>query len=245
MKIVLINQARMTSTRLPGKVMKTVLDKPLLEYQIERLKQAVWLDDIVIALTTNDTDQPIIDLCNNLSIKYFRGSEENVLERYYLAAKEHDADVIIRVTSDCPLIDPDIIDKTINLFISYDYDYVSNCPETNRTFPRGMETEVFYFSAIEQAFKNATEKPEKEHVTPYIYKNPDKFKLNFLNNDLDESNYRLTVDTIEDFELIKNILESLYTTNKDFRLTDIIKLLKENPEWLKINTDIQQKKYGE
>lgn len=245
MKIVLINQARMTSTRLPGKVLKTVLDKSLLEYQIERLKQAVWLDDIVIALTTNDADQPIVDLCNNLSIKYFRGNEENVLERYYLAAKEHEADVIIRVTSDCPLIDPDIIDKTINLFISYDYDYVSNCPEINRTFPRGMETEVFYFSALEYAYKNAVETPEREHVTPYIHKNPDKFKLSFLYNETNESNYRLTVDTIEDFMLIKNILEALYPNNKDFRLNDIINLLKENPEWLKINANIQQKSYGE
>ena len=169
MRVVIIVQARMTSTRLPGKVLKTVLGKPLLEYQIERLRRVKLADEIVIATTTNNADQPIIDLCDRLSIPYYRGSEDDVLARYHSAAIFHQADTVVRVTSDCPVIDPQVIDRVIYTYIDEHpkYDYVSNCLE--RTYPRGMDTEIFSFNALEQAFQQAITQPDREHVTPFIY----------------------------------------------------------------------------
>ena len=190
MKTVIIVQARMTSTRLPGKVLKRVLDKPLLEYQIERLRRAKLADKIVIATTVNDTDQPIIEMCNSLSVSYFLGSEEDVLSRYYGAAKEHYADVVVRVTSDCPLIDPQIIDKVINFYLenSDKYDYVSNC--LKRTYPRGMDTEVFSFKALQEAFLSATAHPDREHVTPFIYRHPELYRVGDVAYSENQSSYR-------------------------------------------------------
>ncbi|RYD06306.1 hypothetical protein N752_05280 [Desulforamulus aquiferis] len=175
MKTVIIVQARMTSTRLPGKVLKTVLGKALLEYQIERLKMVQLAEQIIIATTINSTDQPIIDLCQRLSVPYYRGSEDDVLARYYEAATLYGADAIVRVTSDCPLIDPTVIDEVIDYYISNECDYVSNTMD--RTYPRGMDTEVFSYKVLKEAFKNAVELPEREHVTPFIYHRPEKYSL--------------------------------------------------------------------
>ncbi|NEO63206.1 MAG: NTP transferase domain-containing protein, partial [Moorea sp. SIO4G2] len=163
MKLVIIVQARMTSTRLPGKVLKQVLGKPLLDYQIERLRRVKLADEIVIATTINQTDEPIVELCNSISIPYFRGSEEDVLARYYGAAVEHQADVVVRVTSDCPLIDPQVIDQVIQFYLDHqgEYDYVSN--SLQRTYPRGMDTEVFSFAALDEAFHEASAQPDREH----------------------------------------------------------------------------------
>ncbi|NLX01599.1 MAG: NTP transferase domain-containing protein, partial [Syntrophomonadaceae bacterium] len=168
MKTVIIDQARMTSTRLPGKVMKEVLGKPLLEYQIERLKRTNEADELVIATTTNNTDQPIVEICKRLGVAYYRGSEEDVLSRYYEAATKFGADVVVRVTSDCPLIDPTVVDKVIKHYKdNWDkYDYVSNT--LTRTYPRGMDTEVFSYKVLQEVYYNAQEQPEREHVTPYI-----------------------------------------------------------------------------
>jgi len=153
MKVGIIVQARMTSTRLPGKVLRPVLGKPLLEYQIERLQRVRRADELIIATTTKDTDQPIVDLAERLGIKVFRGSEEDVLSRYFYAAQENDLDVVVRITSDCPLIDPVVIDRVISAFLdkTVNSDYVSNC--LTRTFPRGMETEVFPFGLLETVQK--------------------------------------------------------------------------------------------
>ena len=147
-KIVAIIQARMGSTRLPGKVLKEVLSRPLLSYQIERMKKAQNIDELVIATTPNGNES-IIELCHKENITYFIGSEKDVLERYYLAAKKSQADIIVRMTSDCPLIDPVIVDKVIDMYLQNDFDYVSNTQL--RTFPRGMDTEVFSFEALEKA----------------------------------------------------------------------------------------------
>lgn len=246
MVIAIIVQARMASTRLPGKVLKEVMGKPLLEYQIERLKRVKAADTLIIATTINQTDEPIIDLCNHLSVKYFRGSEENVLARYYYAAKESKADVIVRVTSDCPLIDPKIISQIIEFYIhNYPkYDYVSNTLE--RTFPRGMDTEVFSFESLEQAFNESTKNPEREHVTPFIYQNSQRYKLKNINYISDVSKYRWTVDTPEDFELIRLILENYhFATNNSFDLEDCLQLVDDNPSWSHININIKQKQLGE
>lgn len=231
----------MGSTRLPGKVLKKVLGKPLLEYQIERIRHATLIDDIVIATTTKEADKPIVNLCKKLSILYYRGSEEDVLSRYYEAALKFEADVVVRLTSDCPLIDPIVIDHVIRTFLNEKdkLDYVSNTIE--RTFPRGMDTEVFSFNALEKAFTCAKQSSFREHVTPFIYKNPNDFRLKNVKLNEDYSNYRLTVDTIEDFNLIKRVLASLYVESPVFKLEDLILFLRLNPDLEKINAHVEQK----
>ncbi len=240
MKIVVIDQARMTSTRLPGKVMKEVIEKPLLEYQIERLRKLTEANQLVIATTTNDTDIPIVELCNRMGVEYYKGSEEDVLSRYYEAATKFEADIVVRVTSDCPLIDPAIVDRVIKYYKDEgNYDYVSNT--LIRTYPRGMDTEVFSFKVLEEVYLNAQEISEREHVTPFIYKNPGHYKLGNVRNNEDKSEHRWTVDTTEDFELISMIIEQLYFSNPSFGLSDILELLHDNPQWKKINDSIEQK----
>lgn len=242
MKVVAIIQARMGSTRLPGKILKKVLDKPLLEYQIERVKRAALIDEIVIATTTNESDQPIIDFCNKHSILFYRGSEDDVLSRYYEAAKEYKAEIVVRLTSDCPIIDPVVIDKVIEYYIDNhdEYNYVSNT--LKRTFPRGYDTEVFSFETLENAYINADSEAEKEHVTPYINQRPALFSIGQVLQKIDDSDFRLTVDTTEDFILIEKIITSLYINNTNFDNYDVVNLLNENKEWLKINSEITQKK---
>lgn len=241
MKVVLIIQARMTSTRLPGKVMKEVLGIPLLEYQIRRLKRSKLVNKIIVATTINKTDQPIIDLCDRLSISTYRGSEDNVLSRYYESAVENKANIVVRITSDCPLIDPLIVDQIVDCYIRNrdKYDYVSNT--IKRTFPRGMDVEVFSFFALEKAYKEATKEYEKEHVTPHIYKNTNKFKVLGYECDEDHSIHRWTVDTSQDFELVKKIIESLYPDNPEFGIMNILDLFKSQPELLSINSHVKQK----
>lgn len=242
MKKLVIVQARMSSTRLPGKVLKKVLNKPLLEYQIERITKSELIDDIIIATTNNEADKAILDYCIKKRINCFCGSEEDVLARYYQAAKEYNADVVIRLTGDCPLIDPIVVDKIIKYFFenSNRYDYVSNI--IKRTYPRGMDTEVFTFKALEKTYLNAEKSYEKEHVTPYIYNNPHIYSIANVVNVKDLSSFRLTVDTIEDFKLIEIIIENLQIQNKNFSLNDIINLLEQNPDLKKINEHIQQKR---
>jgi spore coat polysaccharide biosynthesis protein SpsF len=244
MKTVIIVQARMTSTRLPGKVLKKILNKPFLEYQIERLRRVKLANEIVIATTTNDTDQPIIQLCDRLSLSYFLGSENDVLARYYEAAKVHQADVVVRITSDCPLIDPQVIDKVIQFYLDNqtDYDYISNCLE--RSYPRGMDTEVFSFAALHLAFLEATAQPDREHVTPFIYRQTKRDRCANVFYSENQSHHRWTVDTVNDFELIKRILEALYSQIPEFTLEDCLILLKKHPDWSLINVYIGQNQYG-
>lgn len=241
MKTVIIVQARMSSTRLPGKVLYEVLGKPLLEYQIERLCQVRLADELVIATTTNDTDQNIVELCERVGVAYYRGSEEDVLSRYYEAATQSGADVVVRVTSDCPLIDPGVMDEVIGLYINNrdKYDYVSNTLE--RTYPRGLDTEVFSMKALVKAHREAREQPEREHVTLFLYRRPEQFRLANSSSAVDYSQHRWTVDIPEDFELIKLILQELYPVNNRFTWLDVLNLLKENPEWVKINAAVKQK----
>jgi spore coat polysaccharide biosynthesis protein SpsF len=225
-------------------VLKKVAGKSLLEHQIERLRRTRMSDEIVIATTTNEADLPIVELCEKLNVCYHRGSEENVLSRYYETAIKYKADVIVRVTSDCPVIDPMVIDSVINLFLEKypDLDYLSNTRE--RTFPRGMDTEVFSMQTLEETFQEATEKLDLEHVTHFIRRQNDRYNVEGLTYHENQSSHRWTVDTQEDLDLVSKIINALYTVKTDFTLEDILKLLEENPEWVKINAHVETQKYG-
>lgn len=241
LRTVIIVQARMGSTRLPGKILKKVLEKPLLAYQIERLHRVTLADEIVIATTTNALDQKVVDFCQLEQIPFFRGSEDDVLSRYYEAAKHFDANVVVRVSGDCPLIDPQIVDKVIGFYVQHypTYHYVSNTLE--RTYPRGLDVEVFSLSALEQAAKASTRPEEREHVTPYIYRHPELFALANVTHRSNESHHRWTVDTRDDFQLIAEILKTFYPKNPNFTMDDILELLKNHPDWMHINAHIRQK----
>ncbi|WP_341322412.1 glycosyltransferase family protein [Solibacillus sp. FSL H8-0523] len=240
MKIIAIIQARMGSTRLPGKILKKVNGKPLLQYQIERLRDCEELDEVIIATTELSKDNLVADFCKENNIICFRGSEQDVLSRYFLAAKQYKADVVVRITSDCPLIDPEIVDKVIKYYKDNNFDYVSNVLE--RTFPRGLDTEVFSFTSLEKVYIEAKTADEREHVTLYYYNKENEFTKGNVKNDRDLHNYRLTVDTEEDFTLIEKILSTLFVGNPKFRLMDIITLMEKNPSWYGINAHIEQKK---
>lgn len=242
MTTAIIVQARMGSTRLPGKIMKKVLDKPLLEYQLERLLRVKYADQVIIATTDHGGEQPIVDLCLRLGVPYFRGSEQDVLARYYGAATQYGADVVVRITSDCPLIDPAVVDKVIGFYLTHkeEYDFVSNT-FAKRTYPRGMDTEVFSYKALKEANEEATDEAEREHVTIFIKRRPERYRLKTLPYDKDFSHYRWTVDTPEDFMLIEKMITALYPVNPHFTLEDCLALLTENPDWIKINEHIKQK----
>jgi spore coat polysaccharide biosynthesis protein SpsF len=245
MNTVMIVQARMTSTRLPGKVLKTVLGKSLLEYQVDRLRRVQLADQLVIATTTNDSDQPIVQWCEQYGVDFFRGSESDVLSRYYGAAQRYQADVVVRLTSDCPLIDPNVVDQVIRFYLDHqpDYDYV--CNTLTRSYPRGMDTEVFSMKTLVEANTKAVVEPHREHVTAYIYTHPECYHLGNVAYQIDQSHQRWTVDTPEDFELIRMIIEALYPTDPLFTLEDCLGILVTNPEWVTINQHIEQKKLGQ
>jgi spore coat polysaccharide biosynthesis protein SpsF len=245
MTTAIIVQARMTSTRLPGKVMKTILGKTLIEYLVERLRRVRLADDIVIATTTNDADQAIVDLCAQLDVVCTRGSEHDVLARYYEAARYVGAGSIVRVTSDCPLIDPEIIDRVIGYERAHagQLDYVSNT--LTQSFPYGMAVEVFPFSVLETAHREAVAEPEREHVTPFVYTRPERFRLAQVVDGADHSHHRWTVDTAEDFELVRRITEALYPVRPQFGMQDVLALLDRHPDWVLINAHVRQKKLGE
>jgi spore coat polysaccharide biosynthesis protein SpsF len=245
MRNVLIVQARMTSTRLPGKVLKPVLGKPLLAYQVERLRRVEHADAIVLATTTNDDDQVLVDFARAHELACYRGSDEDVLSRYHGAAMEAGADVVIRVTSDCPLIDPAVIDEVIAAFTRAqpDCDYVSNA--LRRTYPRGMDCEVFSQKALDIAHTEAIELADREHVTPFIYRHPARFALRSVEYASDQSDHRWTVDTVQDFDLVSRMLEHLYPRHPSFTLEDCLDLLAKHPDWARINANVQQKTLGQ
>ena len=242
MKIDIIVQARMTSSRLPGKVMMPVLGVPLLKYLIDRLKRVTYANEIWIACTTNEADQPIVDLAEKLNIPIYRGSEYNVLSRHYFAALEAKSDHILRVTSDCPIIDPAQLDFLIAAYCSQleKIDYMTS-GMIPRSYPRGMEGEVFSFKALEHAYRKSNKDFELEHVTPFIYNHPNIFSIAGFSFSKDESHHRWTVDTIEDFELVKIIIENLFPKNHEFNIHDILVFLSKNPSLVAINNHIHQK----
>lgn len=236
--IVALIQARMGSTRLPGKVMKPITGRPMLDIQLERLKTSRLIHSIVVATTDQPQDEIIVDYCRDHQIRCTQGDEANVLKRFYEAAQIAKADIVIRLTADCPIIDPAIVDETIKYYLDHssEYDYVSNVHP--RTYPRGMDVEVFSFSALEKAYKEAKSVHELEHVTPYIIKHSNCGNVAQVK---EQSSYRLTVDTPEDFEVVQRIFIGLYPYNPTFGLKDIMTYMDEHPDIAKINADIEQK----
>lgn len=240
MKIIGVTQARIGSSRLPGKVLLTIQDKSLLQYHLERAKKSNLVDKWIVATTDEKESELICEIASNLSISSFKGSLTNVLDRFYQAVKVEKADYIVRITSDCPLVDASIIDDVVKMCIDQKVDYVSNTLKP--TFPDGMDVEVFKFSALEKAWKEAKLLSEQEHVTPFIWQNSNFFgKSIFTSKNYsgteDFSSYRLTVDKQEDFDLIKKLIEAL---GADKPWIDYIAYLKNNPQLLAINSSIKR-----
>jgi spore coat polysaccharide biosynthesis protein SpsF len=230
-----IIQARMTSSRLPGKVLKPLHGKPMLMRQIERVRNARRLHNIVVATSTDTSDDVLADRCNDMGVFVARGSLDDVLARFHYAADTVGADVIVRLTGDCPLSDPVLIDLLIKKYLAEDFDYVSNTIKP--TFPDGLDVEVFSRKALETAFREARLPSEREHVTPFIKKSS-TFTCYNLENDRDLSGHRWTVDEPEDFELISRIFSALYPSNPIFGQSEIMTLLDNHPDWSRLNSMI-------
>ena len=213
--ILAILQARMSSSRLPGKVLKKINNKPILQYEIERILQSKYIDKLVIATSTNKEDDEIENFAKSIGIECYRGDLDNVLKRYYDCALYYKADIIVRVTGDCPVIDPEVIDAVIETFKTTNADYASNTIE--RTFPDGLDVEVFSFEILKKVYLQAKDKDDLEHVTKYIYTHPEQFKIVSYKNDIDYSYIRWTLDTIDDFHFFKSFYEKINNTNSSWR----------------------------
>lgn len=232
-------QARTGSTRLSGKVMLEISGKPVLWHVINRVSKSQLIDALVVATTTSREDDKIEEFCNQISIPIFRGSEDDVLDRYYQCTRKFNVENIVRITADCPLHDPSVIDLVIKKYRTGYYDYVSNIDPP--TYPDGVDVEVFSSDALEKAWRNASLVSEREHVTPYIKKHKDLFKIGNVENKEDLSSYRWTLDQAEDFEFIQKIYGKFKESNTDeFYTQDIIGLLEKNPELKGINSAIQR-----
>ncbi|MDL1894801.1 acylneuraminate cytidylyltransferase [Anaerolineae bacterium CFX7] len=233
-----IVQARMGSTRLPGKVLMDIGGASMLARVVSRTRRAERINQVVVATTSHSLDDAIIGECEHLGVATFRGSENDVLDRYYGAAKAFDANIIVRITSDCPLIDSMVIDSVLALYSASSCDYASNVQK--RFFPRGLDTEAFSFAALERAWKNANETFQRVHVTPYIYQHPELFRLASLEADADYSTLRWTVDTAQDLDLVRAIYARL-KNDDTFGWRDALAVVEREPELLRLNQDIQQK----
>jgi spore coat polysaccharide biosynthesis protein SpsF len=238
MKVVAIVQARMGSTRLPGKVLKDLAGETMLARVVERLRGTRLINEVLIATTDRPVDDAIVAECRKVSVAVSRGDQDDVLDRYFRAAQLMKADVVVRVTSDCPLLDPEITDKTIAAFLEARPDYASNVMV--RTYPRGLDTEVMSFDVLARAWRRASKAYEREHVTPYIYEHSEEFKLLSVTGDLDYSGYRWTVDTPEDMEFVQAIY-GRFQGHTLFNWRDVLALLDREPEIVNLNQHVSQK----
>lgn len=232
-----ILQARMGSTRLPGKVLLSIDEShKIIEFLINQLNQA-RINRLIIAIPDNKENDVLEEYLEKLNVICFRGDESDVLDRYYQCAKRFSLKHIIRLTGDNPLIDPEVVNLAIKKYHVSECDYLTN--SINRTFPYGTEVEIFSFNSLESAWKNAKKKSEREHVTPYFYDNPDKFNIKHLTQSVDHSKFRYTVDQEEDFLLVKQIVKKI--KNRPIVTKDIIEILNNNPEIQKINSKVTPK----
>ncbi|HCC60251.1 MAG: hypothetical protein A2402_03670 [Candidatus Staskawiczbacteria bacterium RIFOXYC1_FULL_37_43] len=241
-KIVCVIQARMGSSRLPGKVMFDLLGKPVLLHVVDRVLDAKKLDHIIVATTTKKRDDAIVKLIKGYhpNVSIFRGPEMDLLDRYYKAVEKYKPRIIVRITADCPLIDPEIIDKVTEAAIKLKADYVSNTLN-KRTYPRGLDVDAFSFGLLKELQENVIWNLDREHVILFTRRNPSLFKCKTIINKKDYSSYRITLDEKDDYRLIKKIYQKIYPHNPDFRMKDIINLFEKEPKLTKINQYVEQK----
>jgi len=216
--------------------MEKIAGKPMLRHIIDRLKRAELIQGIVVATTSKAIDQPIVKLAKDSGAGSYAGSEEDVLDRYYRAAKEFAVDAIVRITADCPLVDPRVLDRIIERYLVGDCDYAANV--LKRTYPDGLDVEVFSYAALERAWKESRLASEREHVTPYIWKNPEKFRLANVENNVDLSDLRWSVDEKEDMELVRQVYKHLHKKGHIFYMEDVVGILEKYPELKQINQGI-------
>ncbi|MDA9282309.1 glycosyltransferase family protein [Pseudomonadales bacterium] len=228
MAVIGILQARTNSTRLPGKVLMNILGEPMILQQLRRLKECVLLDDIIVATSSEKSDDDLAMACAAAGYRVFRGSLDDVLDRFVKAVKNDSYDHVVRLTADCPLTDPNVIDHIIERHLQLDCDYTSNTLKP--TYPDGLDAEIFKMSALLNAWENAILPSHREHVTPYIYAHPEIFSLNNYENDRDLSAMRWTVDEVEDFEFATEVYRNLYPSKANFAMDDVLKLLADRPD---------------
>ncbi|MBN2328959.1 MAG: glycosyltransferase family protein [Candidatus Omnitrophica bacterium] len=234
--IMAVIQARMGSTRLPGKVLMEIGGKPALYHVVSRVRKAAAIDRVVVAATRNPIDDPLQACCETLGVACFRGDEDDVLDRFYQTAVQYPADVIVRITADCPLLDPNVTDHVVHAFLEGQCDYASNTQVC--TYPDGLDTEVFSFQALERAWREARLLSEREHVTPYIKNHPEIFRLKSVENDCDLSALRWTLDEPTDLEFIRAVYENI--SCEFFGMEEILTLLQSHPDIGRINQGIER-----
>lgn len=233
-----IIQARYGSTRLPGKVLLPLGGKTVIEQVISRTNQVKKIDKIILATTTKKEDNALEQICLKAGTDCFRGSEDDVLDRYYQAAKKFGGKNIIRITGDCSLVDPEIIDKVIDLYEKSGVAYATNVIPP--TFPDGLDTEIFSFEVLEKAWRETKMTSQREHVTIFLWQHPEIFKQKHLNNEIDLSAHRWVLDNPEDYEFIKQVFAKLYPVKPNFKLADLLEFFANNPEIEKINNMINR-----
>jgi len=242
LRVVAIIQARMGSTRLYGKVLLDLEGRTVLARAVRRVRRAALVDEVVVATTVAPADDPIVEECARLGVACFRGSEQDVLDRYHRAAAAHKADVVVRVTADCPLIDPEVSDAVIYAFLHRRPDYASNV--LRRTYPRGLDTEVMTAAALARAARHASESYQRTHVTPYIYQHPESFRLLSVTGIEDLSRHRWTVDSREDLEFVRAVYRRMGDDDA-FSWHDVCRLLAEEPTLADLNRHVCQKQLVE
>jgi spore coat polysaccharide biosynthesis protein SpsF len=233
-----ILQARLSSTRLPGKVLAPILDRPMLLHQIERVRRAQSLNDLVVATSEHPEDDLIFGLCCEHGIRCARGSLDDVLDRFVTAARPFSPGYVVRLTGDCPLTDQDVIDAVVDFAISGDFDYATNAIQP--TYPDGLDVEVIRMSALEEAWREASLRSEREHVTPFLHKQPDRFRIGHFRSQPDLSGLRWTVDETADLEFVRAIYERLWLAKPMFGMNDILALLEQEPELARINNSFKR-----
>jgi spore coat polysaccharide biosynthesis protein SpsF len=266
---VAIIQARMDSSRLPGKVLLDIGGQPMLGRVVERVRRASTVSQVVVATTIDASDDPVEQFCRDRGYPYSRGSAQDVLDRYYQAARKYKADIVVRVTADCPVIDPGLIDDAVralfevrsskpgeakyattftgsNLPLATRYDFIANRlpPPWGRTYPIGLDVEVCTFAGLEIVWKEATLPHQREHVMPFFYDHPERFRIRLLNHTEDVGAYRWTVDTQQDLELLR-LIYSRFASRDDFSWLEVLALFKQEPELDQINAQVRHKDYRE
>ncbi len=242
LRIIAIVQARMASSRLPGKVLKDIAGKPMLLHVVERLRMARTPSTVVVATTTDPSDDAVEELCGQHHIACYRGSLYDVLDRFYQAAKTYKADVVIRITADCPLLDPGLVDETVQALFDSGADFCANRlpPPWKRTYPIGLDCEVVSFEALERAWREASVPYQREHVLPYLYDEEGRFKVHVINHVPDYGHLRWTVDTAEDLEVVRKIFAH-FSPRQDFTWKDVLEYYLERPDLQAANANVHHK----